>query len=260
MASDKPLLKIGQLLQKTGMWRASSLDYDWQKGVSTGFAELDRQLAGSGWPADGLTELLHDQPGIGEFRLLSPALARMSQTQARWILLVSPPYLPYAPALAGAGIDLSRVLVVEPTSRADLLWVLEKAIGSQSCSAVLAWPKGIREKEIRRLQVASKEGQCTSILFRPGRDARQSSPAELRLQLLAARASPMSDHSRLEVQILKRRGGWATDSFCIRFDDSLNLVTPDYSEMIVDRPRPPEPLTPVDKSLREEIVHDLKLS
>ncbi|XOV88643.1 MAG: translesion DNA synthesis-associated protein ImuA [Pseudomonadota bacterium] len=260
MVSDQPRLKIGQLLQKTGMWRASRLDYDWQKGIATGFARLDRELAGSGWPADGLTELLHDQPGIGEFRLLAPALAQLSQTQARWILMISPPYLPYAPALAGAGIDLSRVLVVEPNTRADMLWVLEKAIGSRSCSAVLAWPRGIREKEIRRLQVASKEGQCTSILFRPGRDARQSSPAELRLQIFATTASSMSDHTRLEIRILKRRGGWATSSFCISFEDNLNLATPDYSEITVERPQPPELPTPVNRNRRKEIICDLKLS
>ena len=65
--------------------------------------DLDGQLPGGGWPDSGLVELLPNESGIGELRLLMPALAKLSR-EARWIAWIAPPYLPYAPALASAGI------------------------------------------------------------------------------------------------------------------------------------------------------------
>ena len=128
---------LNNLLKTTGLWRASRIDCEFQRHPSSGFAELDAELPGSGWPADGVTELLHDQYGIGEFRLLTPSLARLSQVQARWLLLVSPPYIPYPPALAQAGVDLSRIVISQPKSPRDYLWVLENALASKSCSLSL---------------------------------------------------------------------------------------------------------------------------
>lgn len=222
--------RISALLQNTGMWRASSIDCAFRSGTPTGFPVLDRHLPGGGWPADGIAELLHDTEGIGELRLLAPALAQLSQTRNQWLLWVSPPHQPYAPALASAGIDLAKVLVAQPKKRGDILWVLEKALASKSCSAVLAWPFDIREKEIRRLQVASKEGNTIGFLFRSSKAVRNASPAELRIQLFGAGPSITEDHSRLRLRILKRRGGWATDLIEIDFADRLNEITPDFSE------------------------------
>ena len=68
------------------MWRASSIDCNPHTGTPTGFPVLDRQLPGGGWPVDGIAELLYDHQGIGELRLLVPALAYLSREQARWLL------------------------------------------------------------------------------------------------------------------------------------------------------------------------------
>ena len=226
-------MKINKLLQNTGMWRASSIDGVRRTGTPTGFSRLDRLLPGGGWPVDGITELLHDHQGIGELRLLAPALARLSRQQPRWLLWVGPPYVPYAPALAHAGVDLSRVLVVTPKKQPDILWVLEKALASDSCSMVLAWPGSIRDKEIRRLQVASRDGHCHGILFRPGQAERQASPAELRIRLYGLVPSALAPGSALQLRIVKRRGGWPTEVFAVEFDDKLNQATPDFSEIPV---------------------------
>ena len=42
--------------------------------LSSGFAALDAELPGGGWPAGSLTELLLGSPGLGEWRLLAPVL------------------------------------------------------------------------------------------------------------------------------------------------------------------------------------------
>lgn len=251
-ASDKNTDRsINGLLEATGLWRASNIDLQENKhGLQpgTGFSALDQELPGSGWPTDGVTELLLNHEGIGELRLLAPALARLSQQQSRWVLLVCPPYIPYPPALSQMGIDLTRIMISQPGNSRDYLWVLEKSLASQSCSAVLAWPRDIHEKQIRRLQLASKEGRCWNVLFRPESVAANASPAELRIRLRPT--GPHNDHTAITAKILKRRGRWESPEILIRFDDQLHRPMPDFSEMIItqldptsDLPEHPEPVT-----------------
>jgi hypothetical protein len=222
---------LGKLLQETGLWRASGIDNAFAGNTPSGFPQLDRQLPGGGWPTDGMTELLHRHQGIGEFRLLLPALARLSHEQNRWLLLVNPPCIPYPPALVQAGVDLNRIVISQPKQRQDYLWVLEKALASQSCSTVIAWPGEMHYRHIRRLQVASKEGRCWGILFRHEKEAEQASPAELRLQVRPL--PPRRDASAVEARILKRRGSWESDSITIAFPDQLHRPMPDFSDIIM---------------------------
>jgi protein ImuA len=241
---------LNNLLQTSNIWRASAMDHTAAPGISSGFPELDQLLPGHGWPKNAAVELLHDQPGIGEIRLIMPALAQLSRNNSRWIAWIAPPYIPYPPALISAGIDLSRILMVKPGNAKDAMWATEKALASGSCSAVLAWPGSkTQDKDIRRLQVAAKEGHCWNILFRPTRVARHPSPVELRILLQPLHASALSDSSMVNISILKRRGGWATDVFPLDLRDDLNRMTPCFSELIVpfssnrkdagDRPRFP---------------------
>jgi len=229
----KPIADLHTLMQKSGLWRASTIEREFRRGISTGYPVLDQHLPGAGWPVDGVTELLHEQQGIGELRLVSPTLARLSREQTRHILLVSPPYIPYPPALHALGIDLTSILVVQAKKDKDMLWVLEQALASKSCSAVLCWPKKIQDRQIRRLQLASKAGNTWNILFRPTHAIRQSSPAELRIHLSPAKYAPLNFHSAIHLKILKRRGGWESDVLRIDFDDRLNQQTPVFSELII---------------------------
>ena len=51
-------------------------------------------------------EILHDGAGLGEVSLLFGALKRVSE-EGRAIAWINPPHLPYAPALARAGVALN---------------------------------------------------------------------------------------------------------------------------------------------------------
>lgn len=191
---------LNDLLQQPGIWRAAEVQHNTGLNhVSTGYTALDDALPGGGWPQGALTELLHDRPGIGELRLLIPALARLSR-EGRWIALIAPPYIPYAPALAGLGVDLSRVLLVHPRNERDALWAVEQALRNGNCGAVLAWPRAVDERSLRRLQLAAEEGGAWGVLFRNALASAQTSPAALRLQLQHREAG-------LGVHLLKCRGG-----------------------------------------------------
>jgi hypothetical protein len=152
---------------------------------STGRSSLDARLPGGGWPAASLIEVLLDESGLGEVQLFLPALVacqRRSGTEdSPWIVWISPPHEPYAPALAQQGIELGRLLVVRPNSAAEALWAAEQALSSGVCAAVLLWLKGTDDRWLRRLKLAAEAGGALGVLFRPGRHRFESSPASLRL-------------------------------------------------------------------------------
>lgn len=173
-----------------------------ESGLPTGFPSLDAALPGGGWPLGALTEVLPAAPGVGEIGLLLPALADLSRA-GRWLAWIDPPHIPYAPALAAAGVDLSRLVTVRPACPADALWAAEQALGSGAPGAVLIWPPAaLADRALRRLQLASERGRAWGVLFRPPRAERAPSPAALRLAVLPAA------ETGIEVRVFKcRRGG-----------------------------------------------------
>jgi hypothetical protein len=204
-------MTLDTLLQHADIWRGDRLTTG-IKAVPSGFAELDALLPGGGWPQGALTEIMMPRQGIGALRLLMPTLARLSQGD-RWICWVAPPYIPYAPALANAGIDLSRILLVHPRGQQDGLWAVEQSLRSGNCAAVLAWPTLDDKAILRRLQLAAESGDALGVLFRPRHFVQRPSAAALRIEL-----APEIDGS-LSVSILKRRGGWAVGP--VHLDTSL---------------------------------------
>ncbi len=192
-------MSLEQLLNKRqDLWRGKATSSATPQGVPTGFAALDALLPWRGWPPGALSEILEERSG-GAFSLVQPALARLG-SEARWLLLIAPPFLPYAPALAASGLDLSRLAVVEAGK--EISWVAEQGLRSGACSAVLAWGGRWEISALRRLQLAAETGGCIALLFRSAEAAREHSPAALRL---CVRPSM----SGTEVTVLKQRGGRA---------------------------------------------------
>jgi len=181
-----------------GIWLGSELARTGYPGIVTGFTALDAELPGGGWPCGALTEILPQHEGIGELRVLGPALAQLA-ARGKFIAWIAPPYQPYAPALAAAGIDLAHVLIVNTARDGDTLWAAEQALRSATCGCVLAWPREPRFAQLRRLQLAAEGGRCLAILFRLAQAAREPSPAVLRIALATSADG-------LALSIFKRRG------------------------------------------------------
>ncbi len=182
-------------------------------GIATGFTELDALLPGGGWPQGGVTELLVPREGVGALQLVLPALAKISQ-QRRWVAWIAPPYVPYAPALAAAGVDLSRMLLIHPRPDGDGFAAVERSLRSGTCGAVLAWPTAGEGLALRRVQQAAAEGGSLGILFRPDRLARHASSIKLRLQIVRR-------HTGIDVHLLKQRGGWEAGPVTLSMDRLL---------------------------------------
>ena len=185
------------VLRRHRIWRGGAAPMS-VPGLSTGFATLDRQLPGNGWPSGALTEILTSAEGSGELQLVLPTLARLSSTGRR-IVWLAPPHLPFAPALAAAGIDLRVLAIVRTPKRRDVLWAAEQVLRAGACHALVAWCRDVRYAELRRLAVAAEASRALVLLFRPQRVVHESSPACLRIALEPAVGG-------LEVRILKCRG------------------------------------------------------
>jgi hypothetical protein len=181
----------------------------------SGFAALDAELPGGGWPHGQLVELLYDDPGIGELSLLAPALAAQAQAGRAcvWILPCESgrdmlqQALPYPPALAEAGIDPSCSIFVRPAVAREAWWAVEQSLRAAHLGALIGWLPTCNAqadfRSLRRLHLLAQRHRALVFAIRPSRCASAPSPAVLRLQL-ACDSEPQS--RKLAVRILKRRG------------------------------------------------------
>ncbi|KPF48387.1 hypothetical protein IP80_11100 [beta proteobacterium AAP65] len=193
------------------LWRAHQLGRPAGAGLPSGFAALDAQLPGGGWPQGALTELLLPHEGLGELRLLAPALAAV-QAQQRCVMCFDPPASPCAWALSALGLDLQQLVLLRARQplkgparsrlpAPDVLWALEQALKSGHVGAVLAWlPARLPADALRRLQMAAQAHDGPVFLVRDVALRHQPSAAPLRLVLACAGAD------QLRVALLKRRG------------------------------------------------------
>lgn len=199
------------------VWRADDVSQSkWAGSVSSGSPALDAELPGGGWPQGALTELLVDAPGQGELSLLMPAIAQVTGAGRPCIWTL--PYdqaaqatddipLPYAPALAAAGVGLDRTIFVQPATPREGLWALEQSLRMPHLGALIGWlPAGPGKghsdadfRALRRLHLLASRYQALVFVLRTAQAAAAPSPAALRLQL-------SSRDGQLDVTVLKRRG------------------------------------------------------
>ncbi|MDY0743056.1 translesion DNA synthesis-associated protein ImuA [Paucibacter sp. R3-3] len=219
------------------VWRASSLGGSASACVPSGFAALDAELPGGGWPTRGLSEILLPRPAVLEWRLLAPALRGAGTSKP--LLLINPPLVPHLAGLQACGLPPQQLVWIRAETPQQQLWAAEQAIKSNAAAAVLAWLPQARPEQIRRLQTHALSTEAPVFVFRPLQQARrQSSAAPLRLAVDAVDWA-------LQLRILKRRGPV--------FDGVLNLpaLPTDLARVMTPRmlaPQSAPALDPVEHS------------
>ncbi|WP_338927528.1 translesion DNA synthesis-associated protein ImuA (plasmid) [Mycetohabitans endofungorum] len=178
------------------LWRGAELARVNECRIDTGYATLNAELPGGGWPQGALIELLISQPGIGELCLLAPALRTL---QPRAVVLINPPHTMQPLALHYWGLNSAHWCVLRARKTADACWAAEQALRTGSCGAVLLWLASVSADVLRRLHLAAQRGAALFFLLRPLCASRHASPAPLRVALKPARAG-------MHVTLAKRRG------------------------------------------------------
>lgn len=195
------------------VWRANQMGSCRTAVTATGYPVLDRELPNGGWPSASLIELLTQQPGIGEMRLLRPAFQSISRK--RRIALVQPPYMPQIAAWAGWGLPVDSLIWIKTTRSADALWSAEQILRNGSCGALLFWQSHVRTESLRRLHLVSQGSDILFWMMRPLACTEDASPAPLRLALRPA-------HDGISINIVKRRGPRRDEPLHVSMDDMVS--------------------------------------
>ncbi|MDR5765892.1 MULTISPECIES: translesion DNA synthesis-associated protein ImuA [unclassified Caballeronia] len=197
------------------LWRGSQLARAYGKTIDTGYAELSAELPGGGWPVGSLVELLVQQPGVGEVRLLRPALVSVSK---RPLVLLQPPHVPNALALAYLGLPADKFMRLHAPKTADALWSAERILSAGTCGTLLFWQQHIRQESLRRLHLAAQSTETLLVLIRPLASAQDASPATLRLAVRPADGG-------VDVNIVKRRGPTRSEKLFVSLQPSPVLIS-----------------------------------
>ena len=184
---------------EAAVWRGSQLGSPVTSVISSGFAALDVELPGAGWPCHSLTEILQPQPTVAEWRLLAPAM-RQVVAHGGNIVVVGPPKSPHLPGLTYAGLDERHLVWIQAEAPAQRLWVTEQLMQTNAAGLLVSWLPQARQEQIRRLQVCAQACDGPVFLCRPAAAEHEPSAAPLRVQLR------FGLDWELHVHLLKRKG------------------------------------------------------
>lgn len=229
-AALRPLLDL-----HPSLWTGQHWSRPADACLPSGFAELDAELPGGGWPRGSLVELLAPRDSSA-LSLLLPVLNALETDRLR--VLVAPPYQPVhqawrspppasdpdpaqAPGKA-AHSDSSpcppRLLWIRSRQVSDTLWASAQALRHGYCGAVLAWlPAQVPLAALRQLQLLASQGDSLFFCLRPAGALLPASPALLRLQLETRQDA--QGRAWLDVHIRKRRGPPYPRPICLRPQD-----------------------------------------
>ena len=120
------------------LWRGDQIGAPVTAVVPSGFAALDAELPGGGWPCASLTELLQPQPSVAEWRLLGAAVRRVVAA-GQTLVVVGPPHAPHLPGLQHLGVDARHLVWIPAERPAERLWVTEQLIRANAAGLLLSW-------------------------------------------------------------------------------------------------------------------------
>lgn len=129
--------------------------------------------------------------------------------------------IPYAPALAQAGLSPECLLIVETQKPSDRLWAMEEALRAQAFSAVLAEDTAVDLTVTRRLQLAAEAGRTTAFLLLSQQRLGRISAALTRWQVTSV-PTEETERTRWQLELARCRGG-AGGAWQVTQDETLSL-------------------------------------
>jgi protein ImuA len=132
----------------------------------TGLDVLDHLAPQDAWPCGAVHELLCDPRGP------CPKSIMLLLARAAWavcggaIVWSDPDQELYPPALAAAGIDLGRLILLRPRNPAEEIWSLAECLRCRGVSATVATVRRLSRVEARRLQLAAERGGGVGVFLR----------------------------------------------------------------------------------------------
>jgi protein ImuA len=240
MISQERSELIRDLKERLRRWEGLEASAPAAAVCSTGLAALDQLLPRSGLAPGAMLEWLSESEGQGAVTLVLVLAARL-QEQGGAIVVIDEPREFYPPAAAHLGIDLDRVVVVQPHSARDALWAFEQSLRCPAAGVVLGWSDRQGDRFFRRLQLAAEAGGSLGLLLRPAQCRREPSWAEARFLVQAlpwqsSRHTPCAVAQRLRIEVLHRRGGFGGEAITLESTHEAGHV---HLAAVLANPTPP---------------------
>jgi hypothetical protein len=155
---------------------------------------------------------------------LAALLARSATDTAAkpFIAWLDPDNCLYPIALPTLGIDLSRVIVLKPTSPADTVWAAAECLRCKGMGAVVAPLARLSRIQARRLQLAAEDGGSAGIFLRPSSAASADYAAATRWLVTPARGERTLQ--RWNLQLIHGHGGQVQKSVTLEACRETNTL------------------------------------
>lgn len=121
--------------------------------------EKSNPLAGS------VTEIVVQNDDFNSIPMLMPLLAQLSKDD-RWFVWIAPPVSLPKQTLLAAGIDLQKVILLNPDDKHSTCELAKQALSTGTSHAVISWPGYLSESELNELESAAQQGQSHGIVIR----------------------------------------------------------------------------------------------
>jgi len=234
MTSNSPILSGGPIARLSTFLDGAPLR---PPCVGAGAAEIDAALPWGGLPC-GLHEIM-GPAGDGARLGFAASLAARRAGPVLWCRprrAVLQSGDPYGPGITGFGLDPARLILIEASRPAELLWALEEGARTAGLSAVVGEDASPDLTASRRLQLAAEAGQGLLLLLAED----SAHPAASALTRWFIRSEPSLPDaggpglSRWNVELRRCRGGVWQQNWSVEWDDaalSLSVVSllPDRS-------------------------------
>lgn len=169
--------------------------------LSTGIPALDGLLPEGGLERGSLVEWLVPGAGCGAAVLALQGIRPALERRPAWAV-VDPTGEFYAPALAGWGIPSESLLLLRPTSIADVDWVTEQCLRCPAIGVTWVQAPAVSDRVMQRWKRAAEVGDGLGVLFRPVQTRGMPSWASVRW-LVRPQPNAASRRIRVELQICR---------------------------------------------------------
>jgi protein ImuA len=218
-----------------------------------GIAAIDRALPGGGLARGALHEILGAGGDEEDGALAATFAAHLLGGLTGVVLWCLPRPDLYGPGLAAHGLDPGRVVLVQASRDAEILWAMEEGLRAPGIVAVVGEVGILPAVASRRLQLAAERSGITAFLLRRWREGGQASreralpnAAMTRWRVAALPSCPMRDEpgvgqSRWRIELLRCRGGepacWEMPAWEREVPDATDHVS--LAAALADRPAAP---------------------
>jgi protein ImuA len=211
------------------------------KTFATGLEALDALAPGGSFARGAIHELLSSDSSPAPLSLallLAKSAAQHSIQNLKSkiqngsaLVWLDPHRRLYPPALATAGVDLSRLFILRPTNREQEIWSLAEVLRCRGVGAAVASMGKLSRVEARRLQLAAETGSSVGILLRPAGRISQTYAAATRWLVEPARGERTVQ--RWKIKLLHGHGGRIGQSVYLEKCRETNTVR--ATEQLADR-------------------------